>query len=242
MMIQIPDGRRMVIRRMRPPSRALEENMRRNSKLPEGWILRKVRPVYLYAAPFLVSLNLSRLPKSVWLWPGMDGSRAFLMLWTFLLLLLAWLADNGLVKRIQADHREVSPAAPTNFAQPSARVAFSQPSTVAGPNTLFFLAWSVPGMLLLNLAAIIHLYLSWYYAGRPAVSPSLPVLLLMAAGCVLWIYGRVLPRIPYGSIWGIRTKDSLSSAEAWFALSRRAAPLCLAAGAACLFAGTLLLI
>ncbi|MBQ9008559.1 MAG: SdpI family protein [Clostridia bacterium] len=37
----------------------------------------------------------------------------------------------------------------------------------------------------------------------------------MAAGCVLWIYGRALPRIPFGSIWGIRTAKTLASETAW---------------------------
>lgn len=220
--------------------------MPRDFRRPAGWILRKARPISLYAAPLLISLNLSRLPKSVWLWPGHEDSRAFLMLWTALILLLAWLADRGLARRLLVNQSGSAPAStsplPDSPSSVSPRGAATPASAVYGSDALFFLAWSVPGMLLLNLAGIAHLYLAWYHSGQSALPPSLPVLLLMAVGCVLWIYGRVLPRIPFGSIWGPRTKESLSSPEAWCTLSCRSAPVCLAAGALCLLVGTLMLV
>ncbi len=165
--------------------------MRYGKKRVPGAILLRTFPVAKYLAVLLLSLDLWRLPESTWLLPGLFGSRRLLMLWVVPVLLLGYLADRKFRKGDVRDQ-------------------------------LTFLALAVPGLLLLDGAAIAHLYLSWYYTGSPA-APAPPVLhlLLMAAGCVGWIYGRVLPRLPFGNIWGIRTKQSLSSEEAWADLHRR---------------------
>ena len=62
----------------------------------------------------------------------------------------------------------------------------------------------------------------------------------MAAGIVLWIYGRALPRIPYKSVWGIRTAAALQSVHAWGIIHLKAMPAACLCGALCLVAGTFL--
>ena len=202
-----------------------------------GRVLRRTLPVAQYAAPLLISLNLHRLPRTVRLLPDLPGFRGWLMLWTALILFLAWRTDRGLSRR-----RDAGPeTAVTRGEGPAPRTADGGPRAALNGESLFFLSWTVTGLLILSAAAAAHLYYVWYLSGQPAEEPSgrLP-LLLMAAGCVLWIYGRKLPSVPFGSVWGIRTRETLSGPENWEKACGKGSAVCLIAGAACLAAGTFL--
>ncbi len=185
--------------------------MRYGKKRVPGTILLRTFPVAKYLAVLLLSLSLWRLPENTWFFPEVFGDRRFMMLWVVLFLLLGYLADRKFRKGDSRDQ-------------------------------LTFLALAVPGLLLLDIAAVAHLYLSWYNAGSPPAGNS-PVLhlLLMASGCVFWIYGRVLPRLPFGNIWGLRTKQTLASEEAWRRLHQQAGKLLCPLSLLLLLIGTLML-
>ena len=171
--------------------------MQNSRKRRTGRILRVAYPVAKYAAVLLISLNLYRLPSRAWLLPGVTGPRAVLMLWVALLMFLGLLSDRR-VRSARKDERDL----------------------------LSFLALCDPGLLLLNIAAIAHLYISWYRSAslQPAPSQSVLPLISMAMGCVLWIYGCALPDIPFGSIWGLRTNRTLAGPDAWMEFHRKAMP------------------
>jgi len=178
-----------------------------------GRIPRRAFPVARYLGVLMVALNLLWLPAETWLAPGFTGSRRFLMVWATLLLAL----DELAVHKVRRLSRE---------------------------DSLSFLALAAPGLFLVDAAAMAHLYLCWLNSGKPPVrfSPAAAFLLLpMAAGCVLWIYGQALPVIPFGSVWGIRVQSTLTSEEDWRRVHLRVAGWMKAAGAACLVLGTLLL-
>ena len=164
--------------------------------------LRLCYPVAKYMGILLTALNLHRLPEQVEALPGFTVPRWALMLWVFLLMALGYMADKRLRKEQQTDgETQASP----------------------GMNALSFLALADPGFLLLDAAAIAHLYYCWFQGG----SAQVPWLLtaVMAIGCVLWIYGCILPAVPFGSIWGIRTEKSLHSQADWQVLHNRYADI-----------------
>ena len=179
---------------------------------PAGQILRRAFPIARYLAVLLISLNVQQLPAETWLLPGVNGSRRWLMGWVVLLLVL----DRLVIRKYRRIERE---------------------------DSLSFLALAVPGLFLLDAAGIVHLYLSWFYSGKdvPAQPNGAAVSLLMAAGCVLWIYGAALPVLPFGSIWGIRTRSTMASEEIWGKTHRKAAAMVPVIGIVCLITGTLLL-
>ena len=96
-------------------------------------------------------------------------------------------------------------------------------------------------VFILDAVAVAHFYDCWFRSGSKAAadfSRLSPV--LMAVGCVLWIYGMQVRRLPFRSIWGLRLSSTLASEEAWKqAHSRLMLPLLLA-GAFCLILGTFL--
>ena len=194
--------------------------MNRGQIKKPGLILRRARPVAQYAAVLLISLNLNRLPPQVASWPGFQAPRALLMLWTALLLFLAWRSDRHTLRMKELD-----------------RAAGDRRET----RLLTYLAWSVPALLILDAVAVAHFYDCWFRSGSEAAaefSRLSPV--LMAVGCVLWIYGMQVRRLPFRSIWGLRLSSTLASEEAWKqAHSRLMLPLLLA-GAFCLILGTIL--
>ena len=199
--------------------------MQHSRKRRPGRILVLAYPVAKYLAFLLIPLSLYRLPPQTWLLPDITGSRAWFMLWPALLMLLGLLADRRARRALELDAREKE-----------------SKTASQGSHFFTFLALCDLGLLILDAAAIAHLYLSWYRsaAGLPD-QPLRPLLLiLMAMGCVFWIYGGAAPGIPFGSVWGLRTKKSQASPEAWAALHRKGASLLRAAGALFLAAGTLL--
>ena len=199
--------------------------MQKSGKRRPGRILLRTYPVAKYLAVLLIPLSLHRLMPVTWLLPGVSGSRAWLMLWPALLMVLGLLADRRArrAQELDAAEREKKTAA-------------------QGSHFLTFLALCVPGLLLLDAAAVAHLYLSWYRGGGAQQAQPAPVLSLtvMAMGCVFWIYGCVSPDIPFGSVWGLRTRGALASPEAWKAIHRKSGVLFMLAGAVLLAAGTAL--
>ena len=188
----------------------------------EGKALRVMRTLYAvarYAAAMLVALNLHSLPERVPLLPGVTGPRGFLMLWAALLLGLSVLMDRRWEASRQRDREE---------------------GTAHGGdrNRLSFLILALPLLILLDGLAVWHLYAA-FFSGEAASGGGAAVW-VMAAGCVLWIYGRCLPSLPYRSFWGIRTAESLASEAAWERLHRRGSAVLCVAGALCLAAGTIL--
>ena len=198
--------------------------MQISHKRRPGRILRALYPTAKYAAVLLIPLSLYRLPRQAWLLPGVTGPRAVLMLWPALLMVLGLLSDRRAHRAREQDGQEQKNKA-----------------SAQGSRYLSFLALCVPGLLLADLAAAAHLYLSWYSSvpRQPAVPESVLPLTVMAMGCVLWIYGCVLPDIHFGSVWGLRTHRTLVSPEAWQEFHRKSMGYFLAAGIVLLAAGTL---
>ena len=148
--------------------------MQRSKKHKPGAVLLGTFPVAKYLGLLLISLNIGQLPRQTWILPGMTASRLFFTLWIALFLGLSLLADRR--ARIEQKNDQVRGGKVLNF--------------------LSFLALAVPGLLLVDALAILHIYLSWYKAG-----------------------------LPFGSIWGIRTARALASPAAWSETHRRARPL-----------------
>lgn len=160
--------------------------------------LRLCYPVAKYLGILLIALNLHRLPEQVEALPGFTVPRWTLMLWVFLLIALGYMADKRFAKEQQKD---------------------AESKANPGMNTLSFLALADPGFLLLDAAAIAHLYYCWFQGGSAQVQWGPTA--VMAVGCVMWIYGGALLDIPYGSIWGIRTEKTLRSQEDWRMLHKK---------------------
>ena len=143
--------------------------MQHSRKRRPGRILVLAYPVAKYLAFLLIPLSLYRLPPQTWLLPDITGSRAWFMLWPALLMLLGLLADRRARRALELDAREKE-----------------SKTASQGSHFFTFLALCDLGLLILDAAAIAHLYLSWYRsaAGLPD-QPLRPLLLiLMAMGCV----------------------------------------------------------
>ena len=194
--------------------------MNRGKTKKAGRILRRTRPVAQYAAVLLVSLNLGQLPREIASWPGFQAPRAVLMLWVVLLLFLAWRSD-----RTAARKQELDLSAGDRWES----------------HLLTYLAWSVPGLLALDAVAIAHFYDCLFRSGAGEITVAFRFsTVVMATGCVLWIYGMQVSRLPYRSLWGLRTSAALSSEEAWKRAHQRLMFPLLTAGALCLILGTFL--
>ena len=166
--------------------------MRQRKKNVFEATLRLCYPVAKYVGILLIALNMHRLPAQVEALPGFTVPRWTLMLWVFLLMALGYMADKHLSKEQLKD---------------------VETQTNPGMNAISFLALADPGFLLLDTAAIAHLYSCWFQ-GCSAQVLLLPTV-VMAIGCVLWIYGNALPSVPYGSVWGVRTEKTLHSQVDW---------------------------
>ena len=171
---------------------------------------------YLGAAA--VCLGCPGASARVGLWPGgPEVNRAALMLWPTLLLIVDILLDRAWLRALRADLAEGD----------------------KGLHRKTLEALAAPVLFLLDLVAM----LTVLRAQNPeSVDPTSVRLhtAAMAAGIVLWIYGRLLPRIPYNSIWGIRTAASLKGVQPWGVIHLKAMPGVCACGALCLAAGTFL--
>lgn len=162
--------------------------------------LEGLYPVAKYMGAAFMAISYPRLPRQLWILPGLTAHRAVLLLWVILLLGAAVLMDRAWLK---AYHRDL--------------IEIRQKVKNGNLNRSTLLALGVPCLFLADLAAIAHLYVCLYHSGMavltgPAVTAATG---LMAAGMVLWVYGQLLPRIPFGSIWGIRTAKSMADQRAW---------------------------
>lgn len=182
-------------------------------------------PVAMYLGAFLVCMALPQLPEQTWLLPERVGSRALLMLWVVLLLGIDLLLDRIYLKCLKKD-----------LAERAAGVKHG------GLNVQTHQALSAMGMFLLDAIAVLHMVVSFNQAGAVRLAGQAVTFrsLALAAGIILWIYGRLLPRIPFQSIWGIRTKASMVDVPSWGRIHLKAVwPVCLG-GALALVCGTLL--
>ena len=181
-------------------------------------------PISQYAAAVLIALSYPRLQENTWLLPQIYGCRAWLMLWVAVLLGVSILLDRAHLKAYYRDLWEIEHNVKNG-----------------NMNRSTLLALSVPLMLILDAVAVVHLYFSYFKGGE---NPLSDVLLIqhtaaMAIGMVLWIYGRLLPKIPYQSIWGIRTKSTMADKLAWGKAHLKAAPWTCGCGLVTLIAASL---
>lgn len=182
-------------------------------------------PITKYMGAALVALSYPRLNASAWLMPDITGPRALMMLWTaFLLGISVWM-DASYARAEKKDLEEI---------QNHVRYGNMNRSTL--------LALGVPCLFILDLLAIAHLYLSYFRAGSGAAGSAALRLHTgaMACGIVLFIYACYLPRLPYGSIWGLKISASMKSREIWKRTHEAAAPCALLSGVVILVLSTFL--
>lgn len=168
--------------------------------------LEHFRFVAQYVGVLFVALICPRLPERIAILPGISGSRRWLTLWAFLLLALASLFDRALLRATQKDREE--------------RQAHLRGG---GLNRSTLLALGVPLLFVADIAAIANLYFAYFHSGASAPQPDATLRTAIAAtGCVLYIYGCRLRELCFKSPWGIRTRKTLSSHDAWATVHRRA--------------------
>jgi len=182
-------------------------------------------PVTKYMAAALAAISYPLLSETTWLMPGVTGPRAFMMLWTAFLLGISLWMDRSYARAEKKDLEEI---------QNHVRYGNMNRSTL--------LALGVPCLFILDLIAIIHLYLSYFRGGAGSaggISLRLHIA-AMACGVVLFIYGSYLPRLSYGSVWGLKVRASMKNTDVWKRVHASAAPCALLGGALILLLGTFL--
>ena len=187
--------------------------------------LQRFFPIAQYLAAVLIALCYPRLKETTWLLPGVEGPRIWLMLWVIVLLGLSYLMDRAYLRAYYRDLVEIQNKVPNG-----------------NLNRSTLLALGVPMMFVVDAVAIAHLYLSYFRSGAAPVNDVAlnQHTVAMAIGMVLWIYGRLLPKIPHKSIWGIRTKATMADQLAWGKAHLKAVPWVCGAGAAALIAASVL--
>ena len=176
-----------------------------------------------YAGAVLLVLGYARLPLQTRLLPGVTGNRAFLLLLPAALLALAYGLDRLYLKALKKDLFEKK-----------------QGVKNAALHVRTLEALAAPAMLLLDAGALLWFFLSMKSSGMLEGDEVTRRSLALAFGITLWIYGRVLPKIPYGSIWGIRTSAAMKSVTEWGRIHLNGVPVLCIAGAAALLCGAFL--
>lgn len=156
------------------------------------------------------------------LWPrGPVLPRQALMLWPLLLLAADVLLDRAWMNALKSD------------------LAEEKAGKGPGLHRKAIEAITAPVLFLLDIAAIITIL----SCQSPDAAGNMEVRLhtaAMAAGIILWVYGRCLPRVPFQSVWGIRTAAANQSVQSWGVVHLRAMPGVCACGALALLGGTFL--
>ena len=152
-----------------------------------------------YAGILLIAINYPRLPGTVAPWPGWRLPRCAMMLWVVPLLLIGFRTDLAAGRAILRDREELQ-----------------QGKAGGGLNLSTLLALTTPLFFLIDAAAVAHFYTAWF-SGTPApyTTRVMGHMAIMAAGCVLWIYGRVMPSLPFNSVWGFRVAAMTKDPRAW---------------------------
>ena len=157
------------------------------------------------------------------LWPGGPLlPRRALMLWAVFFMVVNLFLDRAWLKMLQADMAEKTHA-----------------SSGYGLHRKTLEALASPVLFILDLIAI-YTILSCQQEGAAYLASTRLHTIAMAVGTILWIYGRRMPFIPFGSIWGIRTQNTNQSIQAWGAVHLKAMPGVCLAGLIALTAGVFL--
>jgi len=156
-----------------------------------------------YAGALFAALAFPFLSETTWLMGDVCASRRVLLVWVAALLSLGLWLDKSRAQARAKDQAELA-----------ARVRYG------GMNESTFLALTAPLMFILDALAIAHIYLSYFKTG--GVSPDTGTTLLMAVGMVLFIYGRALPGVRFGSVWGVATTRARQNEAAWKRIHRAA--------------------
>lgn len=186
-------------------------------------LLLRAFPVAQYLGAAVVLMAYTLLPDNVWLLPGVEGSRRWLLIWALVLLALAWLSDSAYLRAWKKDAAELRDKAPNG-----------------NLNRSTMLALCVPALLLADLLAVIHVYMAYRGVDNTIALRFSMGGLSMAIGIVLWIYGRRLPWIQFGSVWGIRNKAAMTDQTAWGNVHLRASKPVYVCGLAALICAALL--
>lgn len=174
-----------------------------------------------YMGAAAVCLGYPGAGEPACLWPGgFAVPRLALMLWPLLILGADILLDRAWMNALRMDLAEGE-------------------GPGRGLHRKAIEALSALILFLVDIAAILSVLASQQKGAVDPVSLRLHTA-AMAAGIILWIYGRSMPRIPYNSIWGIRTSAALKSVETWGSVHLKAMPGTCACGAVCLVAAALL--
>lgn len=107
-------------------------------------------------------------------------------------------------------------------------------------STLLFFA--TPILFLLNCAGTVHLF-AMQYAWAGELATGMDARFQCAAvmiGFALYVYGRFLPAVPFGSLWGISSPAARKSAHSWNKEHSRYAKRMVTGGALLLIPGLFL--
>lgn len=180
--------------------------------------LHEMYVVCQYIGAAAVCLGYPGTVDPVRLWPGgPQVARPMLMLWALALLFADVLLDRSWLRALKADLAEGD----------------------RGLHRRTLEALAAPVLFIMDVVAILAVLSSQRETDGFTAEIRLHTA-AMAAGIILWIYGRLMPRIPYNSIWGIRSKAALKGVAQWGAVHLSAMPgVCLCGGLS-LVAGTFL--
>lgn len=170
-----------------------------------------------YMGAAAVCLGWAGATPEAALWPGGPVvPRRALLLWPLALLAIDLWLDDAWMRALKADLSEGG-----------------------GLHCRTLEALAAPVLFVADVIALLTILA----CQRPGAAGDFPVRLhtaAMAAGITLWIYGRLMPRIPYRSVWGIRSAAAMKDAEAWGAVHLKAMPWVCAFGVATLCAAAFL--
>ena len=176
-----------------------------------------------YMGMALVCLGYPGAASKVRLWPnGPLLVRRALMLWPLFFLTVNLYLDHVWLKMLRIDITEGKTSASDE-----------------GLHRKTLEALASPVLFVLDLIAG-YAVLSCQLEGAAYLSSVRLQTASMAIGVILWIYGRRMPFIPFGSIWGIRTPGTNQSVQAWGVVHLRAMPGVCLCGFLALLAGTFL--